>query len=53
MFAVLPQIDVPGYEAVNYDDAPTVSEEYTSRGERLLSKEETVEMIEAADVVSV
>ena len=50
MFAILPQIDVPGYEAVNYNDAPTVSGEYTSEDERLLSKEELVAMIEAADV---
>ena len=50
MFAILPQIDVPGYEAVNYDDAPTVSGEYTSRDERLLSKDELVELIESANV---
>jgi FlaA1/EpsC-like NDP-sugar epimerase len=50
MFAILPQIDVPGYEAVNYDDAPVVSGEYTSEDERLLSKEEIVAMIERSDV---
>jgi len=50
MFAILPQIDVPGYQAVNYDDAPPVSGEYTSADEHLLSGTELVDMIEAAGV---
>lgn len=47
MYVILPQIDAPGYEAVNYSDADAVEAEYTSaRGQRL-SRDEIVGLIES------
>lgn len=51
MYAILPQIDVPGYDEVNYRDRPEVSSEYTSADQTLLSKMEIVEMIESINTL--
>lgn len=46
MYVLLPQIDVPGYDDVNYRDQPIVNGEYTSADQDLLTKQEIIEMIE-------
>jgi FlaA1/EpsC-like NDP-sugar epimerase len=48
LYAILPQIDIPGYDSVNYSDAEPVDGEYTSADQDLLSKSQIVRMIERA-----
>ncbi|WP_284012461.1 SDR family NAD(P)-dependent oxidoreductase [Halobaculum litoreum] len=47
MYAILPEIDSPGYRAVNYDDADPVDGEYTSADATLLDEEELIDLIES------
>lgn len=47
MYAILPQIDVSGYDSVNYTDAEPVNGEYTSADAQLLSKGEIIELVES------
>ncbi|ELY33795.1 polysaccharide biosynthesis protein CapD [Natrialba magadii ATCC 43099] len=49
MFVLLPQIDAPGYEAVNYTNAEHVNGEYTSVDAHLLSENEIIELIGSID----
>jgi len=53
MYVILPQIDVPGYQATNYSEFTPIGQECTSADRELLSGEEIVGMIEATDAVSV
>lgn len=46
LFAILPHIDIPGYESANYSHADPVDGEYTSADQELLTKSEIVDMIE-------
>ena len=46
MYVILPQIDVSGYEEVNYSQADLVDGEYTSSDENTLSKAEIVKKID-------
>ncbi|MDR5674222.1 SDR family NAD(P)-dependent oxidoreductase [Halalkaliarchaeum sp. AArc-GB] len=50
MYVILPQIDVPGYDSVNYADAEVVDNEYTSKDARRLPKNELIDLIEAASL---
>lgn len=52
MYVILPEIDAPGYEAVNYSEAQRVDDEHTSAEAKLLSKGEIVELIDSAQSVS-
>lgn len=52
MYAILPQIDVPGYEAANYTDAKPVEGEYTSADQEPMSKSSIVEIVEESGVRS-
>jgi FlaA1/EpsC-like NDP-sugar epimerase len=45
MFVILPQIDVPRYNAANYSGASPVSGEYTSADQELLSQDEIIKLI--------
>jgi FlaA1/EpsC-like NDP-sugar epimerase len=47
MYAILPEIDSPGYRAVDYDDADPVDGEYTSADATLLDEAELIELIES------
>lgn len=47
MFVILPQIEAPGYDEVNYSDAQSVDEEYTSASGDHLSKESILELLES------
>lgn len=51
MFAILPQIDVSGYDGINYTNARKVEEEYTSADAQLLSKDELYTLIESTGFV--
>lgn len=46
MYVILPQIDVPGYDAMNYEDADPVDGEYTSADQGLLAEDEIIDMID-------
>ncbi|GAA0512416.1 Polysaccharide biosynthesis protein [Halorubrum aquaticum] len=46
MYVILPQIDVSGYEELNYSQADLVDGEYTSSDENTLSKAEIVKKID-------
>ncbi|UWG48115.1 NDP-sugar epimerase, includes UDP-GlcNAc-inverting 4,6-dehydratase FlaA1 and capsular polysaccharide biosynthesis protein EpsC [Halanaeroarchaeum sp. HSR-CO] len=50
MYVILPQIDVPGYDSVNYADAELVDDEYTSKDAQRLSKNELIDLIESASL---
>lgn len=50
MYVILPQIDIPGYDSVNYTDAEVVDDEYTSKDARQLSKNELINLIETASL---
>ena len=47
MYVILPQIDVSGYEEVNYSQANLVDDEYTSAGTEQLSKNQIIDFIES------
>jgi len=46
MFVLLPQIDIAGYEGMNYSDAGVVEEEYASNAGPLLIEMGIIELIE-------
>ena len=46
MYVILPQIEVPGYESMNYDEIDTVEGEYTSKDARRLSKKDLINLID-------
>lgn len=46
LYAILPQIDIPGYDSVNYSDAEPINDEYTSADQDYLTKAEIVNMVE-------
>jgi hypothetical protein len=51
MYVILPQIDVSGYDEVNYSQAALVDEEYTSAGTEHLSKNQIIDFIESIESV--
>lgn len=51
MYVILPQIDVSGYEEVNYSHADLVDGEYTSAGTEHLSKNQIIDFIESIESV--
>lgn len=51
MYVILPQIDVSGYEEVNYSHADLVGGEYTSAGTEHLPKDQIIEFIESIESV--
>lgn len=46
LYAILPQIDIPGYDSVAYEDSKPVEKDYTSADQDLLSESEIASMIE-------
>ena len=46
MYVIVPEIDVAGYEQLNYSNAEVVDNEYTSEQAQLLSKDELSTLIE-------
>jgi FlaA1/EpsC-like NDP-sugar epimerase len=46
MYVILPQIDVAGYEELNYSGANRIDDAYTSEDGELLSKDEIINSIE-------
>jgi len=51
MYVILPQIDVSGYDEVNYSQAAPVDQEYTSAGTDHLSKDEIINFIESIESI--
>jgi FlaA1/EpsC-like NDP-sugar epimerase len=51
MYVILPQIDVSGYEEVNYSQAELVDGEYTSAGTEHLQKNQIIDFIESIGTV--
>lgn len=49
MYVILPQIDVSGYEEVNYSQADLVDGEYTSAGTEHLSKDQIIDFVESIE----
>jgi FlaA1/EpsC-like NDP-sugar epimerase len=47
MYVILPQVELTGYEPVNYSEADPVKSEYTSADKQLLTGEEIIEMIDS------
>lgn len=52
MFVILPQIDVPGYEATNYEGEDPVESEYTSADQELLTESEILDLLDRADITA-
>jgi FlaA1/EpsC-like NDP-sugar epimerase len=52
MYVILPEVDLAGYEPVNYSEADSVESEYTSADEQLLTGEEIIEIIDSTMNVS-
>jgi len=46
MYVILPQIDVAGYDELNYSSADQIKDEYTSEDAELLSKDEIINSID-------
>lgn len=51
MYVILPQIDVSGYEEVNYSQADLVDSEYTSAGTEHLSKNQIIDFVKSIENV--
>jgi FlaA1/EpsC-like NDP-sugar epimerase len=51
MYVILPQIDVSGYDQLNYSSTDQIENEYTSKDAELLSKDEIINSIDS--VVSI
>jgi len=47
MYVILPQIDVAGYDEVNYASANRIEAEYTSEDTNLMSKEEIIDSVDS------